>query len=68
MHAAQTVELYMGLHRAQNAVPLAELYLGRLASGEASLREVRSLFRDLGALLEYLPNYRDRREELALVT
>jgi hypothetical protein len=68
LHIAQLAEGHLGLNHARGAVPLAQLYLERLKNGQATEKEIRVCFKQLGVLLEALPNYiRDRREEMMFV-
>jgi hypothetical protein len=58
----------LGLDHALKGLPLAELYLDRLKHGQATQKEIRNCFKNLGIFLESMPNYRDRKEEMMLVT
>ena len=59
---------HLGLDHAMRAVPLAEFYLERMKQGQVTQREVRECFRRLGIMMEHMPNYWDRKEEMMLVT
>jgi hypothetical protein len=65
---AMRVEAGLGLAEAFEAVPLVQLCLDRLKNNQATRKEIRYCFRNLGVLLESLPNYADRREETMLLT
>jgi len=65
---AQAVEAGLGIARAMELVPVARFYCERIKAGQATAKEIRACFRKLGILLEYLPNYADRREESLLLT
>jgi hypothetical protein len=67
LHMAEIASYYLGLDHAMKGFPLAELFLDRLKNGQATEKEIRLCFRDLGVFLEYLPNYRERQEEMMLV-
>jgi hypothetical protein len=67
LRIARIAEVRLGLDRAVEAVPLAEKYLDRIRSGQATEKEIRICFRDIGMSLAYLPNWIGRAEELLLV-
>jgi hypothetical protein len=64
---AQLTEVNLGLAGAMEGLPLARLFLDRLKNGQATEKEIRICFRDLGVYLESMPNYKDRREEMRAV-
>jgi hypothetical protein len=69
LHIAQLADGVLGMDHAQKALPLAERYLERMKKGQATEKEVRACFRDLGILLESLPGYfRARQEEMMHVS
>lgn len=65
---AMRVDAGLGLASALEAVPLVKRYLDLLLQNQATRKEIRFCFRNLGVLLESLPNYADRREETMLLT
>jgi len=68
MEIARIAEVRLRLDRAIEAVPLVEKYRDRIKNGQATEKEIRLCFRDIGMSLNYLPNFIGRPEEMLLVT
>ena len=67
VNMAKIAEATLGLTRAVKAVgPLIE-YRMKLRDGKASEAEVRSLFRQVGVLFNYLPSYENPQEETRIL-
>ena len=67
VRVAKLVETSMGLSRAMRAYGLAQRAKEKLALGRSTLDDVKAQFRELGVILEYLPNYENREEECKLL-
>lgn len=64
---AKVIESGLGLSQAAKALPLARYAKERMRCGQADVREVRKHFREIGVLMEHLPNYENREEEVKLI-
>ena len=64
---ARIVEVSLGLFRAQKAVPLLAETKALFGRGALTLEDIKRRFRALGILLESLPNYENREEEVKLL-
>jgi hypothetical protein len=64
---SKIVEVSLGLFRAQKAVPLLIETKVLFSQGKLTLENLKRRFRALGILLEALPNYEHRDEEVKLL-
>lgn len=64
---ARLAEVSLGLDRAQNAVPLLAETLGSLEQGKATETDIRICLRKAGVLMQYLPTFEEREEEVKLL-
>lgn len=64
---ATLAESALGIARASRAYPLMVDTKNAMRLGKLTEKEIRSKFRTLGILLEYLPNYENREEEVKLL-
>lgn len=67
MDVAKTIEVCLGLTKAMPALPLAKTCAQELRGGRLTLAQIKSYFRELGVLLEYLPNFQGHEEETKLL-
>ena len=67
LRVAKIVESCIEISRAIKALPSVEAAQARLRSGQITVEEVKKVLRELGVLLEYLPGYENKEEELKLL-
>lgn len=66
-HIASLIEGSLGLSRAVQSVPVLQHCLDEMRKGDATVSDVKKALRIAGVLMEYLPNYEEREEELKLL-
>jgi hypothetical protein len=67
LDVAKSVDVALGLAKAHDALPLMQYGLKKLTEGQMTLKEVRALFRRVGVLLESIPTYQEREDEVKLL-
>ena len=67
VRVARLVEGSLNMHRIVLALPLVRDCQDDLRRGSVTPKDVKKVLRTLGILLEYLPNYEEREEELKLL-
>ena len=63
LRVATLAESNLGFARAMRVLPIVIEMQRGMAAGKLSEMDIKRRFRQIGVLLEYLPNYEDRREE-----
>lgn len=67
LELTRLIDVSLGLRKAVKAIPILRSNMAMLADGSATPGNIKACMRATGVLLEYLPNYEEREEEVKLL-